>query len=198
VDEPGKLAVQLRHGPFAEWSAQMGLMASALGVAGLAWGALRRPLRIATVPLAAFVVADCFLPSREAGALAADPVLTVRLLAVAALAVGAALGVRSAVVVLDRLRIPFASSAAVLLVVYHFTLVFMAEETSADVIAASDHLGADVWADEALGELPPNALPGAHADFREALGGSESPRPPISSSFRSVCSAGVRRCRRVR
>lgn len=157
VEEPGRIAVRLRHGPFSEWASQMGLIASVLGVGGLAWGMARRPLRIATLPLSVFVVADCLLPAREDGALSADPVLAVRLLAVSALALGAAIGVRSAVAALERLRIPFASSAAVLLVVYHFTLVFTAEEISADV-ASSDHLGADVWADEALGELPPNSL----------------------------------------
>jgi hypothetical protein len=157
VDEPSRIAVRLRHGPFAAWAAQMGLIASVLGVGGLVWGIVRRPLRVATLPVSVFVLADCFLPAREEGALSADPVLAVRLLAVAALALGAAIGVRSAVAGLERLRIPFASSAAVLLVVYHFTLVFTAEEISADVVSA-DHLGADVWADEALGELPPNAL----------------------------------------
>jgi hypothetical protein len=157
VEEPSRVAVRLRNGPFAAWALQMGLVASVLGVAGLAWGVVRRSLRVATLPVSVFVAADCFLPAREDSALSADPVLAVRLLAVAGLALGAALGVRSAVAALERLRIPFASSAAVLLVVYHFTLVFTAEEISADVVSA-DHLGADVWADEALGELPPNSL----------------------------------------
>jgi hypothetical protein len=158
VDEPGRVAVRLRNGPFAAWAAQMGVIASALGVGGLAWGIFRRSLRALTLPLALLVLADCFMPAREQGALAADPVLAVRLLAVAAIALGAAVGVRAAVAGLERLRIPFASSAAVLLVVYHFTLVFTAQEVSADMVSVSGHLGADVWADEALGELPPNSL----------------------------------------
>jgi hypothetical protein len=158
VEDPGHTAVYLRTGPFAAWAAQVGVIASALGVGGLAWGIFRRSLRAAALPVALFVVADSFMPAREQDALSADPVLAVRLLAVAGLAIGAALGVRSAVAALERFRIPFASSAAVLLVVYHFTLVFTAEEISADVVSSSDHLGADVWADAALGELPPNSM----------------------------------------
>lgn len=158
VEEANRMAIGLREGQFAGWASQMGPVATALGVAGLVWGVVRRSVRVGSLPLALLFVADCFLPARSGGVLSSDPVLPVRLLAASALTIGAALCVRSAVEVLNRLRIPFASSAAVLLVVYNFTLVFMAEETSAEAAGASDHLGADVWADEALGELPMNAL----------------------------------------
>jgi hypothetical protein len=136
----------------------VGPLATAIGVLGLGFGIMRPSLRSAALPIALLLVVDCLVPATGESALSADPSLSIRLLAVAALAIGAALGVRVSVLGLERLRIPFASSAAVLLVVYHFTLVFMAEETSADVVGASRHFAADVWADEALGELPPNSL----------------------------------------
>jgi hypothetical protein len=158
VEDVGRLAVGLRRSPFQAWAAEMGPFAAMFGVVGLAWTIARRSTRAPATPLAFLVVADCFLPTRERGALAPDPALSIRLLAVAALAMGAVLCVRYAVRALERLRVPFAGSAAVLLVVYQFTLVFMAEETSESTLGVYDHLGADVWVDEALGELPPKSL----------------------------------------
>lgn len=158
VEEEHRLAIGLRESPIAAWASQVGALAALVGLLGLGWGVWSRPTRLAAIPLAAFAACDCLLAPRGTDALSVDPVVSVRLLAVASLAIGAALAVRSSARALERLRIPFASSAAVLLVVYNFTLVFMAEETSADVVVAADHLAADVWTDDALGELPPNSL----------------------------------------
>ena len=78
-----------------------------------------------------------------------------------ALAVAAVVGVQTAALALERARIPLAwrcpppcSSSCKL----HFTLVFAAIEGSSDVVTDTTGLGADVWTDESLGELPENAL----------------------------------------
>ncbi len=148
---------QARLGPFGAWSLDMGPVAAMLGLGGLAWGLVRGPTRPGTAALVAMVVADALLPERGPSALAANPLAAAGLLAVAALAMAAVVGVQTAALALERARIPFAAPAAALLVVFQFTLVFAAAESSSNVVMETTSLGADVWTDEALGELPPDA-----------------------------------------
>jgi hypothetical protein len=147
-----------RLGPLATWAGEMGPVALGLGLAGLGWGLFRPGLRASAAALVVLVAAAAALPVRGPSALAADPFASIGLLAVAALSVAAVLGVQTAALALQRARVPLAAPAAALLVVFHFTLVFAAVESSSDVVTETTGLGADVWTDEALGELPPNAL----------------------------------------
>jgi len=147
-----------RLGPLSTWASEMGPLALALGLAGLAVGLVRAPSRPGTSALAAFVVADALLPARGQSALVADRFAPVTLLAVSALAVAAVVGVQTASLALRRAKIPLAMPAAVLLVVFHFTLVFAAAETSSSVVTDMTGLGADVWTDEALGEVPSSSI----------------------------------------
>ncbi len=146
------------RGPLSSWAADMGPLALALGLAGFVLGAVSRAVRAAMAPLAAVVVVSLVAPHPIPGVLTADPMASLDLLATAALSASAVLGVQMAVVLLRRFGVPFAEPAGVLLVVFHFTLVFIAAEQTADVVTPESALGADVWTDEALSELPPNAL----------------------------------------
>jgi len=147
-----------RLGPLSTWANEMGPVALGLGPGGLVLGLLRRSTRPVASMLAVLVVVDTLLPARGPSALTADRFAPLGLLAVAALAVAAAMGVQSAALALRRARIPLAVPASILLVVFHFTLVFAAAETSSDVVTESTGLGADAWTDEALGEVPPGAV----------------------------------------
>jgi hypothetical protein len=80
------------------------------------------------------------------------------LLAVSGLSVVGALGVQSAALLLSRARLPFATPAAVLLVVFHFTLIFVGAETSASAAERRTGLANDIWTDEAFASLPRNGL----------------------------------------
>ena len=90
--------------------------------------------------------------------LASDPLASVRLLAVAGLGIGAALGVHTLAVGLGRAKIPFAQPAAALLVVFDFTLVLMTGEDSSYVADRRSQNAAEVWTDEALSALPNRSL----------------------------------------
>jgi hypothetical protein len=101
---------------------------------------------------------DLVLPETRLSSLLADPFGPARLLALAALGVGAALGVQAAALMLFRARLPFARPAAVLLVVFDFTLVLVGSESSASATERRDARANEVWTDEAFSGLPPNAL----------------------------------------
>jgi hypothetical protein len=90
--------------------------------------------------------------------LAQDPVASVRLLSIAGLALAGAVTVQSAALGLRRARIPFAEPASVLLIAFHFTLAFISAEASAYAADRRDQNAADVWTDEALAAIPPDAL----------------------------------------
>ena len=147
-----------RRSSLAAWLDDVGVVAFGLAVGGAALGALRRATRPLVLPLAAFVAVDVAFPSHAVGALSADPSAPARLLGLSALAVAAALGVQSAALGLFRARLPFATPAAVLLVVFDFTLVLVAAEASATQSERNRSALGELWTDEALASLPPESL----------------------------------------
>ena len=121
-------------------------------------GPLRGRTRWLMAPLAALVLADVVFPASRAGVLSPDPLSPLRLSAVIALAIAAALGVHTVALGLKRANIPMARPAAVLLVVFNFTLVLVTAEDSSYVADRRSQYGAEVWTDEALGDLPPHSM----------------------------------------
>jgi len=89
--------------------------------------------------------------------LSADPLTALRSLAVAAIAAGSALGVHAVVGALLAARVPLGKSAAVLLVVFHLTLVALASEEAGYAADRSAQHAAEVWADEAFGNIEPRS-----------------------------------------
>jgi hypothetical protein len=142
----------------AAFLGEIGLMPFGLAVFGLATGLLRRATRRALLPIVALVLVDLALPAPRVALLMPDPFGPPRLLAVAGLGIGAALGVQAAALALLRARLPFARPAAVLLVVFDFTLVFAGSEASALATERRTAVTNEVWTDEGLGSLPPRAL----------------------------------------
>jgi hypothetical protein len=145
-------------GPLSAWAVELGPLAFGLGAAGLVGALVRSALRPDAVALALPVVGAALFGTHGRSVLASDPFAALTLLAIGAVATFAVLGVQTAALFLARARIPLAGPAAVMLVVFHFTLVFAAVENSSDVVTETTGLGADVWTDEALGELPFGAL----------------------------------------
>jgi hypothetical protein len=142
----------------ASWLADVGVLSFGLAASGLVIGLLRKRTRGSLLPLFAFVLGDLAIPVNRSPVLSPDAFGALRLLALAALAVSAALAVQTSAVALTRARIPFAEPASVLLVVFDFTLVFVSAEDSAFAADRRGEPAAQVWTDEALQSLPPGGL----------------------------------------
>jgi len=147
-----------RSTALSTWLTDVGAISFGLAIAGLVLGLLRGPTRASVVPLLALVLADLAIPVSRVAVLTPDAFGALRLLAVAALAVCAALAVQTSAVALTRARIPFAQPASVLLVVFDFTLVFVGSEASAAATERRESVASEVWTDEGLRSVPPNGL----------------------------------------
>ena len=140
------------------WLSDVGVISFGLAVAGSIIGTMRQPTRASMMPLLALVLGDLAIPVSRVAVLTPDAFGSLRLLAIAALAVCAALAVQTSAVALTRARIPFAQPASVLLVVFDFTLVFVGAEDSAFAADRRSEAAADVWTERALASVPPDGL----------------------------------------
>jgi len=143
---------------YAAWLSEIGPLPFALSVFGTAAALFRSKTRRVMLPLVALVVLDLGLPANHVGLMSPDPFGATRLLALAALGVGAALGVQAVALALARARVPFAAPASALLVAFDFTLVFVGSEASAAATERRLSPASEVWTDEGLRSLPPNGL----------------------------------------
>jgi hypothetical protein len=140
------------------WLADVGVISFGLAIGGLVVGLWRKSTRGSVAPLFALVLGDLAIPVNRVGVLTPDAFGSLRLLAIVALAVCAALAVQTSAVTLTRARIPFAEPASVLLVVFDFTLVFVGAEDSAFAADRRGEAAAEVWTDQALASVPPDGL----------------------------------------
>ncbi len=148
----------VRTTALSAWLTDVGVISFGLAVAGLVIGTMRSSTRASMVPLLALVLGDLAIPVSRVGVLTPDAFSSLRLLAIATLAVCAALAVQTSAVALTRARIPFAQPASVLLVVFDFTLVFVGAEDSAFAADRRGEAAAEVWTDQALASVPPDGL----------------------------------------
>ena len=148
----------VRTTALSAWLTDVGVISFGLAIAGLLVGTLRRSTRSSMLPLVAFVLGDLAIPVSRVAVLTPDAFGSLRLLAIATLAVCAALAVQASAVALTRARIPFARPASVLLVVFDFTLVFVGAEDSAFAADRRGEAAAEVWTDRALASVPPDGL----------------------------------------
>ncbi|WP_437779144.1 hypothetical protein [Sorangium sp. So ce1097] len=141
----------------AAWSHEIGVVSLLIAAAGLTLALLRPRARWLVAPFLALLALDTLLPARAAGVLSADPLTPLRSLAVAAIAVGSALGAHAAVRALLDTRVPFSRSGAALLVVFQLTLVALTSEEAGFAADRSEQTAAEVWTDEAYGSLDPKS-----------------------------------------
>jgi hypothetical protein len=142
----------------AAWLEDAGLLPCLLALFGLGLGVFRKSLRGLGAPFLALVACDLGFPASKVGILASDTLAPVRLLSLIAIAGASALAVQSVATYVRRVRVPFAEPASSLLVVFHFTLAFVAVEDSAYAADRRDQVAADAWTDEALDALPQSSL----------------------------------------
>ncbi|HEX2673429.1 MAG TPA: hypothetical protein VHM25_21255 [Polyangiaceae bacterium] len=147
-----------RSTALSTWLTDVGVISFGLAIAGLVVGVMRTPTRASMIPLFALVLADLAIPVNRVAVLTPDVFGALRLLAIAALAVCAALAVQTSAVALTQARIPFARPAGVLLVVFDFTLVFVGAEDSAFAADRRGEAAAEVWTDRALASVPADGL----------------------------------------
>lgn len=148
----------VRSTALAAWLTDVGVISFGLASGGLVIGLMRKPTRASVAPLFALVLGDLAIPVSRVGVLTPDAFGALRLLAIVALAVCAALAVQASAVALTRARIPFAQPASVLLVVFDFTLVFVGAEDSAFAADRRGEAAAEIWTDQALASVPPDGL----------------------------------------
>ena len=139
------------------WSREIGLVSLLIATFGAAMACLRGPTRAIVAPLGVLVLLDTLLPARAAGVLSADPLTSLRALAVASVAMGSALGIQDIVRRLLEARVPMARAASALVVVFHVTLIALTSEEAGYAADRSEQLAAEAWEDEALDKLPPRS-----------------------------------------
>ncbi len=141
----------------AAWINEVGWVSLGVAAFGAGVAILRPRLRPVVAPFLVLVALDTILPARAAGVLSADPLTGLRSLAVAALGLISALGVHEVVGRILRAGFPMARATAVLVVVFHLTLVALTSEEAGFDADRSEQFAAEVWADEALGLLEPRS-----------------------------------------
>ncbi len=146
-----------RKAALAAWMSEVGVVALGLATIGLLTGIWRESRRAWMSALVGLVVVDLAYPLQAAPTLSAEPLTALRALAVGALSVAAAIGVSEVVVFLRSLKVPMATTASVLTVVFHITVVAVACEEAAFAADRSQHFAAEEWTDEALEKLPRGA-----------------------------------------
>jgi hypothetical protein len=139
------------------WSHEVSFVSLGVAAAGAVLAMLRARTRGMILPFVALLALDTLLPARVAGVLSTDPLTSLRVLALASIALCSAMGISEVVRVLLAARVPMAKSGAVLLVVFHVTLVALTSEEAGYAADRSEQLAAEVWVDEALGRLEPRA-----------------------------------------
>lgn len=141
----------------AAWTREISVVSLGIAAAGAVIALLRARTRELLLPFVAVLALDTLMPARVASALSADPLTSYRALALASIALCSALGVAAIARALLERRVPMAKSGAVLLVVFHVTLVALTSEEAGYTADRSEQLAAEVWVDEALGRLEPRA-----------------------------------------
>lgn len=147
-----------RPGALGAWLRDVGIVSVGLALAGAVWSVARRRTRWIALPMLAWVVADLVFPAARTGLVTPDALTPLRLLAIAALAAFAALGVHTLALGLTRASIPMARHVSVLLVAFQLTLVLVTGEDSSYVADRRSQSAAETWTDEAIGGLPPRSL----------------------------------------
>jgi hypothetical protein len=139
------------------WRSEVGLVSLAVAAFGAASALWTRAGRRHVAPWLALVLIDRLAPPSAVQLLSAGTTSPLRPLALAAIAVGSALGVHAVVVTLLRSRLPFVRPTSVLVVTFHLMFVALVSEDSARAADRTEQYAAEEWTDQALGVLEPRS-----------------------------------------
>ena len=149
---------------FGSWTEQLGPVMVIAGLIGVVLAVTRKRTRWFAVLVLPVLLADTAMPSmlaRHSSWLTLDPMTPVRCLALACLSVAMGLAVQAIVTMLQDTGLAMAKAAAVLVLVFHVSIVGMLSERAAflaDPSQGTDGTGAAHFTDEALYKLEPNAM----------------------------------------
>jgi hypothetical protein len=138
------------------WWIEPGVLGTVTAVAGLLWVVAKRELRRLVLPLLPALLV--WLVAVPAAGTRSGPALAVSLLGLVVAGQLSAVGVQTVVLLLQRLTLPLAQPAAVLLAVFHLSAVFVGLDASALLVAQRDSAATDHWTEEALAALPDRAV----------------------------------------
>lgn len=142
----------------AAWRFEVGTVPLLAAALGLGIGLLRKRTRWLIAPIGLLVAGDALFPASFGAVLTTDLLTPVRAFAIAGVALGFALGVQAIVTTLRDTALPMAKAAAVLVLLFAFTLVAVASERAAFSVDRTEIRGATAYTDEALVKIEPNAM----------------------------------------
>jgi hypothetical protein len=142
----------------AAWKTEVGAISLATAGLGIVIGILRKRTRSMVIPLVLLIAIDIAFPASAGAVLTLDSLMPLRMLAVAAIAICAALGVQVATTTLIDTALPMAKVAAVLLIAFNLTLVTVTAEQAAFSVDRSTSRSTEAYTDEALLPLETGAL----------------------------------------
>ncbi len=151
----GIVEVPASVGVFATLVRELGWIPLGLAAAGAASALLARRVRRELAPLFVFALADGLAPfvlPRRLTSLATFA--SWDLAALAVLTIAFVTGVHATVSRLERVKLPLARPAAVLVVVFQLVLVALVAEQAGDRADRGSHRAARVWTDGALTDVP--------------------------------------------
>jgi len=140
------------------WQFELGIVPLVLAVLGVVVGLARARTRWLAAPLLVLAAADVFFPATSGGVLTTDLLTPLRAFAIVAVAMAAGLGVQTVVTTLSDTGLPMAKAAAVLVLLFDFTLVAVTSERAAFTVDRRQMHGATAYVDQALTRLDPNAM----------------------------------------
>lgn len=140
------------------WLDEVGLLVLVAGVIGALWGLFQRSPRSLLAPLCVLWAFDLLLPGASPTELEPQGRVAAHLVALAAVACSAALGLQTLAVLARHAGLLGARPATVLLGVLTAAVTWAGAEDSTRILARRNLAALDVWTDEALASLPPRSL----------------------------------------
>jgi hypothetical protein len=134
-----------------------GVVLVVLAAIGLGLGVAKARERASTLPLLVLIALYALSAAAEGRWLRPEDIAPLHLLAMTALAIGAALALSTIAATLLAWQLPMAKGAAILLVMTDLTFAVATAEESAFANDRSAWRGADAFTDAALEQLPPRA-----------------------------------------
>lgn len=153
----------VRDGALSAWVQEVGVVSLALALVGTTVALFQQERRAALGGFVVFVLLDMLYPVSATSRLVADPLAALRALALSAFAVWGAVGILEVVTFAYKVRLPMARTVAVLVVVFHLTVVAVASDEAGHVADRSGHAAAEAWTDAGLDPLPRRAAVLVHS-----------------------------------
>lgn len=140
------------------WLDEVGLLVLVAAAVGAVWGLLQGSPRRILAPLGVLLAFDLLLPAAAPVDLVPQGRVAAHLIALAAVASAAALGLQTLAVLARHAGLLGARPATILLGVLTAAVTWAGVEDSLRLLARRNFRALDAWTDEALSSMPPHSL----------------------------------------